>query len=109
MYKKLHFSSDLVPLILSGQKVSTWRLWDNKNLQKGDIVDFLESGTEKRFATTRLVKVIEKEMGNLTDEDKNGHEKFTNDKEMYKTYSGYYKRPVDSKTKVKVIWFELIE
>ena len=40
--KKLHFISKLIPLVLSGEKISTWRLWDDKSLSEGDVVDFLE-------------------------------------------------------------------
>lgn len=107
--KKIHFVSKLVPLILSGKKVSTWRLWDDKNLSEGDVVDFLESETERHFATARLTKVIEKRMGDLTENDKAGHEKYKNDEEMFKTFEGFYKKKVDSDTRVKIIWFELIK
>jgi len=48
-------------------------------------------------------------MGNLTEEDKDGHEKFTTEREMYETYSSYYKRTVDETSPVKVIKFELVK
>lgn len=108
MHKKLRFAQDLVPLILSGEKVSTWRLWDDKDLSIGDIVDFIEYGTDKHFATGKLLKVIEKPLGELSEEDKQGHERFASDEEMYKTYTKYYGRTVDKNTLVKLIWFELI-
>ena len=108
MKKKFHFSSNLIPLVLSGKKNITWRLWDDKDLSEGDTVDFLESGTEKRFATAELIKVIEKPMGELTDEDKKGHEDFKSDEEMYQTYKKYYQRKVTPKTVVKIIRFKLI-
>lgn len=108
MKKKLRFSPNLIPLILSGEKFSTWRLWDDKNLSEGDIIDFLESNTKRRFATAELIRIIEKPMEELTKEDKKGHEKFKSDKEMCETYSKYYRRRVSPKTLVKVIWFKLI-
>lgn len=108
-HKSLHFVSSLIPLILSGEKVSTWRLWDDKDLSEGDIVDFLESGTERHFATAILTRVLEKKIGKLTDEDKAGHEKYKNDKEMFRTFERFYKRKIDSDTKVKIIWFKLIK
>lgn len=108
MNKKLHFASDLIPLVLSGDKISTWRLWDDKDLQVGDVLDFLETDTEKHFATAKLTKVIEKPLGSLNEEDKAGHEKFKDDEEMYRTYTGYYNRAVDKDTIVKIIWFTLI-
>lgn len=108
MNKRLHFAPDLVKLILTGKKTVTWRFWDDKNLTKGDLVDFLESGTEKYFATAKITKVVENKIGELTREDKKGHEVFKNDKEMYKRYSGYYGRKVYSNTTVKIIRFKLI-
>lgn len=108
MNKRLHFSKELVTLVLSGKKNSTWRLWDDKNLSIGDIVDFLESKNEKLFVTVKITDVIEKKMGELREEDKQGHEKFKDDEEMYKTYSRYYKREVNSNTVVKIIRFDFI-
>ncbi|MGH7204232.1 MAG: ASCH domain-containing protein [Candidatus Levyibacteriota bacterium] len=107
MNKTLKFAPPLVPLVLSGEKVSTWRLWDEKNLQEGDTVDFLNKETLKQFATAKLTKVIEKQLGELTDEDKKGHERFASDEEMYQTYTTYYKKEVNAQTPIKIIWFEL--
>jgi len=109
MNKKLHFISELIPAILARKKTSTWRLWDDKNLTKGDVVDFLETGTEKHFATARLTKVIEKPIGELTEKDKAGHEEFKSDQEIYETFSRYYQHSVGPKTLVKIIWFKLIK
>lgn len=108
MNKKLHFAPNLVPLVLSGEKTSTWRLWDDKNLSEGDVVDFLESKSEKHFATARLVKVSEKPLGKLSKEDKSGHENFDSDEQMFKIYRSYYNKPVDENTVVKIIKFELL-
>lgn len=106
MHKKLHFSKESVSLILSGKKTSTWRLWDDKDLKEGDIVDFLQSKTEKQFATVIITKVVEKKIGELGKSDKKGHEEFKSDSEMYKTYSGYYRKKVTPNTLVKIIWFK---
>jgi hypothetical protein len=107
-HKKLHFAPNLVPLALTGKKTSTWRLWDDKNLMVGDVVDFLESGSEKHFATAELVNVVNKKFGKLTGKDKEGHEKFNSEKEMFDQYSKYYQRKVDGNTLVKIITFKLV-
>ena len=52
------------------------------------------------------VKLIR--FGYLTEEDKQGHEPFSSDEEMYKTYSGYYNIEVTSNTPLKIIKFQLI-
>ena len=108
MTKKLHFAHNLVKLVITGKKTVTWRLWDDKNLTKGDYVDFLESGTDKYFATAKITKVIEKKIGEITDDDKKGHEVIKNKKEMYMRYSKYYGRKVYPSTLVKIINFKLI-
>lgn len=108
MIKILRFSPDLVPLILSGQKTSTWRIWDDKDLKKDDQLGLLEKGSDKRFAYAIITSVIEKKMGELTDEDRKGHEEFEDDKQMYKTYSDYYQKEVNSDTMVKIIRFNLL-
>lgn len=105
MNKKLKFAPELVPLVLSGKKTSTWRLFDDKDLNEGDVLDFLESGTDRHFSTALITKVTEKPLGELTEEDKSGHERFSSDEEMYKTYEKHYNRQVTSETQVKIVWF----
>lgn len=107
--KRLKFSSELVPLVLSGEKDTTWRLWDDKNLSGGDTVDFIDIETKRCFATAKLTKVNARLMGGLTKEDRVGHEPFDSDKQMYDTYSRYYGRSVGPDTPVKIIRFELEE
>ena len=82
----LKFAPHLIPLILKGEKTITWRLFDDKNLQEEDVVRFLNSETLEEFATAKLVKVTSKKMGEVTDEDFDGHEKFTSKEDMYETY-----------------------
>ena len=74
----------------------------------GDRVDFLESDTDELFATAKVIEVIEKLFCNFKEEDRKGHEKFKNDKEMYKTYEKYYNKKVGPETAVKIIFFKLL-
>ncbi len=104
--KIVKFRSNLVPLVLSGEKTSTWRLFDDKDLSVGDQIELREFGKDASFATARITKLVEKPFGNLTQKDKQGHETFVSDKEMYKIYAGYYNTAVNHSTLVKVIWFE---
>ena len=107
MNKTLKFRPHLVSFIRAGAKTTTWRLFDEKNLQKGDIVDLVEFGSLDTFATAEITDVEEKKLSELTEEDKAGHEGFENDEQMYQTYSTYYNKPVTPDTLVKVIKFEL--
>ncbi len=106
--KTLKFRRELADLILAGHKNVTWRLFDDKSLAEGDVVDLLIWGTLEKFATAHLTEVREKRMGELVEPDFEGHEKFASTEEMYTTYSTYYGRPVDVDTPVKIIRFRLV-
>ncbi len=106
--KTLKFREVLSKLILSGEKNTTWRLFDDKNLSAGDVVSFLVWENKKEFAKAKIIEVKETTLGKLTDKDWDGHEKFSSNEEMYKTYSKYYTQDVDENTILKVIKFELL-
>lgn len=105
--KTLKFTQSLVPLILSGEKTSTWRLFDDKDLQTGDELEFLNKETGEHVAYATATKVIERPMGKLKEEEIEGHEKYATSEEMYATFSKYYNEPIGPDTIVKIIWFEL--
>jgi hypothetical protein len=106
MNKTLKFDSELVPMILSGEKTSTWRLWDDKDLSEGDVVDFLGRPDLHHFFTAKLTKVIKKPFAQLTEEDKKSHGSYQSDALMYEFFSKAYGRPVDENTVVTIIWFK---
>jgi hypothetical protein len=105
--KIIKFRESLARLILAGEKNTTWRLFDDKNLSEGDEVDLINWETKEKFAEATLTKVWEKKMGELQDSDFDGHEKFESEEEMYKTYRTYYGDKVGPKTTVKIIRFRL--
>lgn len=107
--KVVKFSSELVPLVLSGEKTSTWRLFDDKDLKAGDIMQLMEFGADIPFAEAIINTVTETTFGNLNSEDKIGHESYSSDEEMYQTYSGYYKTTVGPDTTLKIIHFTIKE
>lgn len=109
MTKQLHFALNLVPLILNGQKTTTWRLWDDKDLSVGDTLEMRESKTERHFATATITSVQFLTFRELWAGKMEGHEKYKNEREMYDTYRGYYRRDVGPDTKVKVVEFQLTE
>ena len=109
MPKTLKFSPNLIPGILDGSKTSTWRLWDDKNLTAGDRVVFLDKETGKKFATAELTRVYTTTLGKLTAEEKEGHEEFASDKDMYKKFEGYYNRSVGPDTPVTIVLYKIIK
>ena len=105
--KTIKFRDNLAKLVLAGEKDLTWRLFDDKDLSEGDEVDLINWNTKEKFGEAVLTKVWEKKMGELQDSDFDGHEKFSNDEEMYKTYRLYYGDKVGPDTVVKIIRFKL--
>jgi hypothetical protein len=106
--KTLKFRKELSELILNGQKTSTWRLFDDKDLSVGDIVSFVVWETGEEFVRVELIFVKETTFGQLTDNDWEGHETFESEEKMYKVYEEYYKRPVDENSPVKIIKFRFL-
>lgn len=105
--KILKFSEPLPGLILNGQKNTTWRINDDKEISIGDKISLCYVNG-KEFAKAKVILVNEATFENLTEEDKRGHEKFSSIEEMYKTYSRYYNIKVKPETKVKIIKFEVL-
>jgi hypothetical protein len=105
--KTLKFTSDLVQKVFSGEKTSTWRLFDDKNLQKGDHLVFIEKETGKEFAKAIITSVSERKFKDLTDADWQGHERFKSEKEMYEAYRKYYKLDVTPSSILKIVHFQL--
>ncbi|HPH78513.1 MAG TPA: ASCH domain-containing protein [bacterium] len=106
--KTLKFRASLSQLILRGQKNSTWRLFDDKDLSIGDRLSLLVWETGHEFVRAKIVDVRVTTLGKLTAADWDGHEKFPDLATMYRTYSQYYHQPVDASTEVKIIRFQLI-
>lgn len=108
MEKAVKFRDYLVPLILSGEKDTTWRLFDDKNLQEKDVVELVNWNTGEIFGKAELTEVREKKMGELDDSDFDGHEKFADEEEMYATYREYYGDAVGPETVVKIIQLRVL-
>jgi len=107
--KKLKFKNELCSLILKGEKTTTWRIFDDKDITKGDKFIFINSDTMKEFAKAEITYVKETAFKYLDDDDLDGHEKFSSKEEMYQTYSKYYKTQVTEDTSVKIIKFKIEE
>ncbi|MDQ5957992.1 MAG: hypothetical protein QG665_333 [Patescibacteria group bacterium] len=103
--KSLKFRPHLVEKILNGEKTSTWRLFDDKNLAVGDQVQFINWDTLEIFGSAEINSVKTKTLGTLTDQDWVGHEKFASEAEMYATYKKYYGDKVNPNTEVKILDF----
>lgn len=97
----------LVPLVLSGEKTSTWRLFDDKDLQKDDNLLLINKATGEEFAKATITKIEEKKLKDLEESDFEGHEKFESEEKMYEAYRSYYGDKVTPDTIIKMVDFKL--
>lgn len=106
--KTVKFMPHLAEMILRWEKTSTWRLFDDKDLQKGDNLILINKETGEEFAKAVITKVKEKKLKDVKEEDFVGQEKFESEEKMYETYRKYYGEKVNPDTIVKMIDFELV-
>jgi ribonuclease HI len=99
-------------MILRGQKTSTWRLYDDKDISVDDQISVIDKvdpddpDSWKVIGRGRVNQVIEKRLGDVTADDSDGHEQFGSKDEMLKTYKQYYGDRVTFETPVKIIMFD---
>ncbi|OGN34226.1 MAG: hypothetical protein A3G51_03965 [Candidatus Yanofskybacteria bacterium RIFCSPLOWO2_12_FULL_43_11b] len=106
--KTLKFKSHLVNQILNGSKTVTWRLFDDKDLKRGDVFCVLNSDTGENISKAVIVEIKEKKLGQVKDEDFDGHEKYQDQDDMLEHYRKYYGDKVNLDTTVKIIKFRLV-
>ncbi|HMO78181.1 MAG TPA: ASCH domain-containing protein [Candidatus Paceibacterota bacterium] len=107
--KTLKFFPELCEQILAGTKTTTWRLFDDKDLQIGDELVFVNKETLEQFGTGKITSLRTKTLRTLVESDWNGHERYASAKEMYATYRKYYGDRVTPDTEVKIINFDFIK
>jgi len=106
--KTLKFTPELSELIKVGTKTTTWRLFDDKNLQNGDKIELLNRGNSEKISDAVITDLKEKKLGEVIKEDYIGHESYENQEEMLNTYKKYYGDKVTLDTIVKIIHFKLL-
>ena len=104
MKKQLKFREHLIPSILSGEKSSTWRLFDDKNLQVGDELEFINWSTKAKFGDAAILDMKETTLGQLEPADMAS--KYNTLEEMYEHYRKYYGPEVGPDSPLKIIFFE---
>ena len=103
--KTLKFYSKLVPLILSREKTTTFRMFDDKNLTEGDVLQFVEKESGQHFGNATIVSVVEKRLCDMIDVDLDGHEKYESREKMYEDYRNIYGDRVTPEAMVKIVKF----
>lgn len=110
--KKLKLDHELAALVLNGEKTSTWRIFDDKDLSVNDhvvLIDKVDSEkpqTWKNIGVAIIRKVIQKRLGDIEDADYDGHEKHESREDMLAAYRKYYGPDVTWDTPIKMIHFD---
>lgn len=103
--KTLKFRPHLVEQITAGTKTCTWRLFDDKDLQEGDIIDVFNKETGDQFGVVTITNVRTKSLGELEEADWEGHDRYESEEAMYAEFRSYYGDSVNPNTDVKIISF----
>ena len=112
--KAIKLDHKLAELVRAGEKTATWRIYDDKDLHVNDEIQLIDKVDPKDPGTWIVVSnatidvIIEKRLGDITPGDYVGHETFSSQEEMLKTYQHYYGPQVTLKTPVKMIHFTLL-
>jgi ribonuclease HI len=110
--KTLKFEHSQAEQIASGEKTSTWRVDNDKNLSVNDEVRLIDKIDPERpetwrvFGVARIDRVIEKRLGDITAEDMEGHERYDSTDEMIAHFKTYYGNDVTPTTPIKLISFK---
>ncbi len=112
--KLVKVSHKIAQLISSGQKNSTWRINDEKNISIDDkigIVDKVDpesTNTWMIIGWGRVNQVLQKRLSDIKPGDLGTGEDFSSPEKMLKTFRKYYGQDINDNTSVKIITFDFI-
>jgi hypothetical protein len=107
LHKTIKFRGFKAEWVLNGQKSSTIRLFDDKDLQTGDDVDLINADTGGVFAHATVTEVIAKKLSEITESDLIGHEKYESTDAMYASFRKFYGDRVTPDTIAKIVRFKI--
>jgi ribonuclease HI len=110
--KTLKFNHNDAQQVLEGQKTTTWRLYDDKDLSVNDeikLIDKLEPDNPeiwKVIGKALVTEVREKKLKDVTKGDMEGHAVFSSPDEVLNYYKDIYGERVTPDTIVKIVFFK---
>jgi len=113
--KLLKVSHKIARLIASGQKNSTWRINDEKNVSVDDEIGIIDKvdpdapDTWTIIGSGRVSQVLQKRLGDIEHGDLGAGEDFVSKADMLKTFRNYYGRDINQHTTVKIITFDFTQ
>ncbi len=110
--KKIKLDHELAQAVLAGEKTTTWRLYDDKDLTVNDLVVLIDKADPEQPQTWRVIgsgrinKVVEKRVGDITPHDYEGHDPYDSREAMLADLRKHYGDRVTWDTPVKMIHFD---
>jgi ribonuclease HI len=101
--KTLKFTAEQISDIESGRQTTTWRLFDDKQLNVGDELQFVNSDTATVFGYGTIIEIVIKRIVDLNDADKVGHTFYKSDDEILAAFRRFYGNAVYDDSIVKVV------
>lgn len=111
--KTLKFEHNLAMKVRQGTKTATWRIYDDKGIGVNDTVDLIDKVDPQNQSSwvsigqATIDRVVEKRLGDITQQDYEGHENFKSPESMLEQYQAYYGPDVNLETPIKIIHFTL--
>jgi len=105
--KTLKFSSNQIQDILNKKLTATWRLFDDKKLDVGDDLQFVNRDNGQIFGYGQIVEITIKKISDLTKSDEIGGESFSDKDAIIKTFKNFYGPSVNLESVIKIIRYEL--
>ena len=106
--KALKFTPDQIPDIVNKSRFATWRLFDDKQLNVGDKVQFINSENGQVFGSAVIDEIIIKRISDLTESDKMGNEYYKDQASILTALCHYYGSNINPESVIKVIKYTFL-
>jgi ribonuclease HI len=111
--KTLKLDHASAEMIRSGNKTSTWRIYDDKDIRVNDELELVDKvkpsdpSTWESIGVARVNMIVEKRLGEVAKGDFAGNQGYDSRAEMLKAFQKHYGPQVTFETPVKMIHFTL--
>jgi ribonuclease HI len=101
--KTLKFIAEQIPEIEQGRQTKTWRLFDDKKLDVGDELQFVNSDNATVFGYGMVKEITIKRIKDLNEFDQEGHKKYENLELIVEGFKRFYGPNVTKDSIIKVV------
>lgn len=110
--KTLKLDHSLAQQVLNGEKNTTFRMFDDKDISVNDQVEIIDKvisdkpETWQSIGVAQIEEVHQKRLGAMSGPDFDGHSKYSSEDELIQAFRNYYGERVTADTPVKIIKFK---